>query len=366
MKTQLKLICTCWAIILLFVLAASCSSSPKSVKPDTSQKSSITDVPLIQKEHRGIQTERRAVDFKKMEFPTSDDLVIVNSRLHIGSFYKVINLYRDVNGNFPDSYSTLVKSGFLLHWQRNPLTGKPVEVVTGRDLVEDRSDFGSFKYEIRNDTEFCLRFIGLDRDHYNNTGKELWVERAPVYGYHKLDELDEMRGLKVNRWPMNVMGATKTPDQIVDYDKRLLCAMVGNLETIINASINIHYACNETLPESFFDILDNRNFIIKENFEAFAQMLKESGASFKWGFDGNIRYFELIIDGETYIKQCIGYESVEDSPTTGGINPDCAIDESMFDTLDKSSPIITSDNIMDIKIPEEYLISINDIPLGDD
>ncbi len=346
----------------LLIHLSGCSSSPRAVKPDTESKGSVTEAPLIQR-------EGQTFDFKKMEYPLSNYLDTVCSWLSIVSFVHEINLYKDVNGHLPDSFSTLVKSGFLLYWPRNPMTGKPVEVVTGRDLVKDRSDFGSFKYEVINDSKFCLRIVNLDRDSYLRTGEEAWSEYAPIYEYnpatihHRIDKQDE--GTKIRRWKMHLMGATKTPEEIEDYDKRLICAMAGNLVTIISVLTNRHYVYDEILPESFFDVLDNRDFIIKENFEAFAQMLKDSGASFKWGFDGNTRYFELIIDGETYIKHCVVYGSLDKYRSTGGLTSECAFDKSMFDTLDKSSPIITSDNITDIKIPEEYLISIKDIPLGD-
>jgi len=350
-------------VALVFIFLAGCSSSPRAVKPNAELKGSVTEAPLIQR-------EGQAFDFKKMEFPLSTDLATVCSWLDIVSFFHEINLYKDVNGSFPDSFSTLVKNGFLLYWPRNPMTGKPVEVITGRDLIKDRSDFGSFKYEVINDSEFSLRCVYLDWNNYLDTGKESWFEAAPVYEYNpaiihrRIDKQDE--GTKIKRWKMHLMGATKTPEEIEDYDKRLLCAMAGNLETIINASTNRHYVYDEVLPESFYDVLDNRSFIIKENFEAFAQMLKDSGASFKWGFDGNTRYFELIIDDERYIKHYVVYGSLDKYRSTGGLTSECAFDQTMFDTLDKSSPIITSDNLIDIKIPEEYLISIEDIPLGDD
>ena len=214
-----------------------------------------------------------------------------------------------------------------------------------------------------------MNSLYLDKVYYSDTGKESWLKAAPVYEYntetnhHRIDKQD--KGTKITSWKMHVMGATKTPEEIEDHDKRLLCAMVGNLETLINALTNRHYVYDEVLPESFYDVLDNRDFIIKENFETFAKMLKDSGASFKWGFDGNTRYFELIIDGEKYIKHCVVYGSLDEYRSTGGLTSECAFDQTMFDSLDKSSPIITSDNLIDVKIPEEYLISINDIPLGD-
>jgi hypothetical protein len=241
--------------------------------------------------------------------------------------------------------------------------------VTGRDLAKERSDFGSFKYEKIDNSKFCLRYLNLDTEKFLDTGVESWLESAPLHEYNpevvhqRYDKQDE--GSRISRWKMHIMGATKTPEEITDYNERLLCGMVGNLEEIINASINRHYSVNEVLPESFY-VLDNRDFIIKENFETFARMLKDSGASFKWGFDGNIRYFELIIDEDTYIRQCISYGSLEEYRSTGGITSECILDRNIFDTLDKSSPIITSDNLKDIVIPEEYLISIKDIPLGED
>ncbi|MFH1514982.1 MAG: hypothetical protein ABIG42_05925 [bacterium] len=363
MKIRFRKITICFIVIFLLFPLSSYSSSPKTIKPDTKSKSSVTDVPLIQR-------ESKTFDFKKMEFPLSDNLETVCSWLSVVPFFHDIKLYRDVNGSFPDSFSTLVKSGFLLKWPRNPITGKPVEVVTGRDLIKDRSDFGSFKYEIINDSEFRLRYINLDRDYYLSTGEESWKEYAPTYEYHpeivhrRYDKQDE--GTKMKRWAMNVMGIQKKLEEFEDDDKKLLCAMVGNLESIVNSSTNRHYTSNEVLPESFFDVLDNRDFIIKENFVVFARMLKDSGASFKWGFDGNIRYFELIINGETYIKQCVTYDSVDEFRSTGGLTFECLTDKSMFDSLDKSSPIITSENLIDVVIPEEYLISIEDIPLGDD
>ena len=344
--------------MVITLILVSCSSSPGLIKSETTTKNLATDTPLI-------QSENPSFDFKQMEFPLSDEIEVLDSWVanRIITLKEEIMLYRDVHGEFPDSISTLITSGFLLRWPRNPLTGKPVEVVTGRDLLADRGDFGKFKYEIINDSEFSLSCISLDRD-YKTTVSEQWRVETSKYGYRTPDEMDKARGINSVHKKMHVIGTQKTPEEILDFNNRLLCGMVGNLDFIINSSINRHYAVNEVLPESFYDVLDSQDFIIKENFKAFAQMLKDSGAFFKWGFDGNTRYFELIIDGETYIKQCVTYSDLDENSMTNGMTFECLTSKTMFDTLDKSAPIVTSQNIVDVVIPEEYLISIKDIPLS--
>jgi hypothetical protein len=91
------------------------------------------------------------------------------------------------------------------------------------------------------------------------------------------------------------------------------------------------------------------------------ELMKSPDVEFKWGNDyaKTSSYIYLKVKGKTYMAQCyypgdgISFQSFKDMKS-------CS-----FSALDTSSPILTSENIDQIVIPDEYLISIKDIPETD-
>ena len=364
MKTHIKAVTILTVVVISLLFSISCSSSSnqiKPVKPDINQPDITEDIPPIQTERQASSLREDFYKYNKnLTFPPGDDLMLLDAQHHaeILSLHKELILYRLIYGHFPDSISTLVKSGFLLYWPRNPLDGKPSKCITDRELVKDRSDFGSFKYEIIDDDNIRFKFIRLDREIYEQKGEEVWVERSVDKGTKKLDPLGREIRLRY------IMGATKFMDEIANYDvnKKLLYAMCANFDRMVFSKGDFYYSMLEEIPSSFTDVLFSTRFIIKENFESFARMLKDSGADYKWGFDRakNTVYIVLDIDGERFISMCGRYGEREGSSGNTGLHTDCNKNE-----LDRSSPIITDDNITETEIPVEYLISIKDIPLSE-
>ncbi|MFH1515184.1 MAG: hypothetical protein ABIG42_06965, partial [bacterium] len=272
--------------IISLILLIGCSTSPKPIKPNTLQSSPISEDQTFQAGKEGTANEgitnvsmQDVMEYKSMKFPLTENPARINSQMTKGivRLNKEIKRYHDVNGKPPDSISSLVNSGFLLWWPRNPIDGSPMKVISSRDLEDNQSDFGSFKYDILDNSYFQLSFTCIDKEANINTAKENWTTRTVQYGYHKETEQQMKLGVKIKSW-MSVMGGTKPAYEVDDYNKRFLYVMCGQLVGFLAGRTNSHYTSFEVLPLSFNDALDNRFFIIKENFESFAKMLKDSGA----------------------------------------------------------------------------------------
>ncbi|MFH1515645.1 MAG: hypothetical protein ABIG42_09325, partial [bacterium] len=152
--------------------------------------------------------------------------------------------------------------------------------------------------------------------------------------------------------------------EIDDENKRLLQALCDNFNRILFSNSTLYYSYVEQLPTTLEDILFNDHFIIKESFEKLKQTLQSANVDYKWGFDRvkSEIYFQFDIDGERFIESIAGYGEKEGSMNGGGYYPKRP--PFNLDELDMSSPIISSENIGSIEIPEKYLISIKDIPLN--
>ena len=132
-----------------------------------------------------------------------------------------------------------------------------------------------------------------------------------------------------------------------------------------------YYSENNSLPESFIDnlayqqLLGTTPFIIKENFNKFAQELDGADVEFKIGYDysNTASYALLKINGETLISHCYKYDynSNVDKPIeddSPGSHTGCRMDE-----IDMSSPMISNSNLSTLNIPDQFLIAIEDIPI---
>jgi len=345
-------------LFLLFLLSGCSSSSIKPVKPDTEQSGSVTDVPVIQTNRdmmdSGIE-DKFFQKYKSMDFQI-EDVSLINTRLSqsINELQYEFDLYRELYGEFPPSISTFVTSGFLFYWPRNTIDGTPVRVVTSRNLVKEQTDFGSFKYDYIDNSHFDLKWICLDGKAYKETGSKIWLEKTMDYRFSEKENTVRK---------IHVMMGTKAVSDVKGFNNKLIYVMCGNFTKAIARQLGTYYAYIGEFPDSYADLLFNDRFIIKENFQAFAQMLESSGADFKWGFDNekNTLYIVLDIDGERLIAACVKYGDRLDPDGKCGMDYfDCNLDE-----LDMSSPIITGKNLVQINIPDEYLISINDIPLSE-
>ncbi|MFH1514620.1 MAG: hypothetical protein ABIG42_04085, partial [bacterium] len=189
MKKQFGITKKFFAINFLLILIVSCSSDIKPIKPGTTDtgttdKTSRNEDPVAQPEDRKMYYNERFISqLKSMDYPIRDSILTQNSIMNnqISKINQEVILYKQVYGHFPDSITTLVNSGFLLYWPRNPLDGTPAKLINNRNLNEDRSDFSSFTYEVLNDYQMTMKSLILDWDQYEQTGEENWRVIANNY-----------------------------------------------------------------------------------------------------------------------------------------------------------------------------------------
>lgn len=345
-------------LFILFVFSG-CSSSIKPIKPNSKQPGSITDVPIIVQTNRDLMDsdiESRFISkYKSMDFPI-DDIPLINTRLSqsVDELQYELDLYRELHGQFPESIAKLVNSGFLFYWPRNTIDGSPIQVITSRNLAKDQSDFGSIKYDYVDNSLFDLKWICVDGKAYKESGSKVWLEKSMNYRFAENENI--VRNI-------HVMMGTKAVSDVEGFNNKLIYVMCGNFTKAISRQLGTYYSYIGEFPDSYDELLFNDRFVIRENFMAFAQLLESSNADFKWGFDSakNTLYIVLDINGERLIAACVKYGDRLDPDGKCGMDYfDCNLDE-----LDMSSPIITSNNMGQIKIPDEYLISIDDIPLNE-
>ena len=356
MKKQNAILKIYLTMIFLLILNVSCSSDIKPIKPGPTDKISRNEDPVAQTEHRKMYSRDKFINHKKsMDYPIRDNIWIQKNIMNsqILNIKNEIILYRQVFGHFPDSVTTLVNSGFLLYWPRNPVDGTPAKIINNRDLNEDKTDFSSFTYEVLSDSQITIKRILLDGDHYKRTGEENWIKNSYYYNTSEAQTRDQY-----------VMGGTRRIYEIEDENKRLLMALCSNFHRVLFGNSTLYYSYVEELPTSLEDILFNDRFIIKENFEKLKQTLQGANVDYKWGFDlaKSELYFQFDIDGKRFIQYRAEYGEKEGSINEGGLY--VRIPPYTMADLDMSSPIISSENIGSIEIPEEYLISIKDIPLN--
>ncbi len=344
-------------LMLIMLLVIGCSTSPRPIQPDTGQQSTGTDVPVYHEE-RDINFDENLLEM------AYDQLAIVSN------FGYALTAFRQVNGSLPDSMSSLINSGILMWWPRNLMSGTPANLIQNRDFKLDSSDFGSFKYEIIENPpyqfnvedyyncKFELQVISIDGPKYAETGNVIWKETGYKYpGSRSLND----RGTTIRRVLYGTHGKKSLYD-VENNENKLMFAMCGNLAAFIQGRTALLYRNHDRLPNTFSDLFQNEKLIIRENFNKLSDMLNNSNANFIWGVDHSIgaSYIVLEMDGETYMSGCrrFGDKEFAHVPDYGEYF-DCKIEN-----VDMSSPIITSENIVSTEIPEEYLISIKDIPLG--
>lgn len=346
-----KIISLVIMLITFLALLTSCSGHPKQIKQDIAPLPSQSEIPVVSTE-RELKTGDDK--FNVMTFPLFTNPAKMESWIHdqVINLHRPIELFKEVHGYYPDSMSSFVQSGLPLTWPRNLIDGTPIKCITGRNLTPDASDWAAFKYQLIGSDSFMTQIVSLDKNFYEQTGNESWLVRD-VENSLKLKENQRRRSVVT----MGTRSVAEVPD---DNNKRIF-AMCGILLSFLNGRTHAHYYATGELPNSFDDLLDNRLLIIRENFFNFAQALKNSDAIFKWGVDHNKNcvYSILDIDGERYISYCVRFGTVEESPQTSGLKADCSV----YD-LDMSSPIVSNENITNLVIPNEYLISIKDIPLN--
>jgi len=287
--------------------------------------------------------------------------------------------------------AAFVRSGFPLYWPRNSMTGAPVGVLVGRDFNLDKSDLGLIKWEKFSDDHAKLTFVDLDYKAYRNTGQENWVERSIEFkwrgrgSYGAGTAEDSLRSAREglhpadDAWSSDIMGGTIPVNDVSSKENRLIFGMCAQITDHVYRATGMVYRPDGrfefVLPATFRDLYDERNLLIIENFSYFSNLIKTSGVDFKVGIDynKNAQYSWLKIGNETLIafsKVCdqnaefgiaSQYNGIQYNDNGENIDPDFTGFRSM---ADMSAPMITGNNIDQIDIPGEIMVSIDDIPLG--
>jgi len=380
-------------LITLTFLIVGCSSSIKPIKPsgETGDKTVEGVSPL--------QTDRNTMESKPLKFPVSNDISnLCSFQQRAYRFYLTtpIRWYRRVMGTYPESMSSFVRSGFPLYWPRNVVSGAPVGVLVGRDFNLGKSDLGLIKWEKFSDDHAKLTYVDIDYKAYRNAGQEIWIERSIEFKWRKWEPQnispveDIHRSFKEglsscdDAWTIDIIGGTMPINDVLSKENRMVYGMCAQLvDHVIISSGKVllpERTIKFVLPTTFRDLYNESNLIILDNFANFSNLIKSSGADFKIGFDysKSAQYSWLKIGDETLIVLCrilnpnSEYSSesqyggiqygVHDDDWTENIDPDFAGYRSM---ADMSMPMITANNLDQLEIPNEIVVSIEDIPLGD-
>jgi len=286
---------------------------------------------------------------RTLDFPITENKSKLSGIQNTGvaSLRMSLILYSEMHGQFPQSLNGLINSGFPIFYPRDVKSGNPQRIVSSKPLLNEQS-FGALKYIRTDSNNVQIKYVVHD------SGEDIWklktldISNTPVLP----DFLSAESGTFIR-----VNGGTVGVGSIEDNNKRLLYSQFGLWSTYLQDHTGRYYSYQKEFPSSFDDLFDARHLVIKENLETFQALLKSANADFKWGFDynANVNYTWLAIDDEVLIDECIGY--------TENLTPiinDCDPEE-----IDMSSPLLTTESLLELQIPDDYLISINDISIGD-
>ncbi len=316
----------------------SCSNSKPVVKSDNSSME-----PANQILENNTPERAASLDFGgPLVFPLSEDpdKLLKLYRKSMRFLERGIYLYRNIYGHFPRSIAEYLESGFPIFWPRNPITGEPYK-LSNSPLEEARKDLiGTFNYDYENDDKVILRYVYFDREASKDSGEE-------VYGINTIP-IEPLTGRLEGG--LYVMGGTESFDSLQASEDKQIYAIAGHLNNVINLHINNYYENNGIVPNSFNQIFPCYMFFIRENLDSFTKNIQRPDIVFEWGFDDSTTYTVLDFDGKRFIDHCI----VCDDKSGGRYNCD-------VDTLDRSTPLLNKEILLSLKIPDDYLISVDEI-----
>lgn len=327
---------------MVFLLIGCSSSDPKPIQPDNiTPVSNISDSIVSNPDNNLVRTA--AMD---IPYPPPDMYWLKHS----------LRLFWQTTGQFPENMKSFIDNGFPLIWPRESKQNIPFYLNMDKDYIPSEELFGSFQYNWISPDEVQYRYVYIDFKTYRATEDVIWVVKTATIPFADKQMHNSQENLKELE-SILVLGGKERVDLISDSDARFLYSQCGLFCAFIETMTDIYHIQEGVIPSSFYDLLGSEQLIIKENFYNFAQLLESSNAEFKWGFDNKNKtsYIYLKINDEVLITRCINY-------TTDNLLDQM---ECEFDSLDISTPILTEKNIASIEIPEEYLISIKDIPVNE-
>lgn len=368
-------------IIILVAIISGCSNSNIIVKADETSNDNHNAI-------SELDTTRQVTGDYNLSFPISQNPRILGQHHHgsmIGQLRGSISEYRRATGYYPESLPAYIESGFPLFWQRNLMNGLPMEILESRVVKNEPSDFGVVKWEKFDEGNARLTSSNIDIRKYKDTGEVSWIIDEESLKFIYLNDYQSMQGEEQHGFMREmssmdlesvttVVGGTVPINMVSDPDTRIVYAMCDQLHGFIFLNTDNYYSRNKYLPNSFVELLTFQQdlgwtpLLIKENINKFTKKLNDAGVEFKIGYDyaNTLSYAFLKINGETLISHCYKYDNNPDNPNfnsmsedeSPGIHVGCLMDE-----IDMSSPMISTTNISTLDIPDEFFISVKDIPV---
>ena len=306
------------------------------------------------------------------------DLLAAYQNSSIKYLYDTLLLYRKTTGVFPETMCEFVESGFPVFWPDNLFSNNSMYVIDSFPEFLNESDLGALTYSLDYDTAL-LGYINYDRIELNQNNDKVLVVSELTIPYTKdhkvyIDNSDtampsygrpETLG-EPEIWTFSdldtqsISNGTMRVNEVDDYSTRVLYAFCGQITEFLGPEFRNYYFDKGEFAPTLADLLRHKGAgrqIIIENIRYFTELLQDADADFRCGFDPDtkIAYLYLEIDDVEYITY---YEQYGNSPRdfkSRGVN---------VDDLDMSNPLISTENLSDIEIPYEYIISIRDIPAG--
>jgi hypothetical protein len=321
------------------------SSAPSNAPTANTQAQQPSDLSASQPAGEIANTEPEV-----LSFPISEDLRILMQaqNLAYGELTKAITSYRRTEGSNPKTLEDLANSGLLLFWPRNVQTGKPASIFTGKELPKDFSGFGFLQYSRNADGFAIMNYLDPKSGRSTDAMDDAWETQMSAFPAKEVNDISLVEGCDV---PLH---------SIDDPFVRKVIARVGQMTSLIIFETTCLYRTKQILPSTFNDILNPQELFIRENFQNFVETMKSPGVEFMWGNDyaKKSSYLYLKIKGKVYMEQCYDLGTGVTQQGTRNLKT-CS-----FSELDTSSPILTSGNIEQLVIPDEYFVSIKDIPVS--
>ena len=228
-----------------------------------------------------------------------------------------------------------------------------MQIIESNTLEPSEQHFGVVEFSKTDSTNATIKYIGYDLTNSNESGEDKWAARTLEFSTipNRPESFPVDPQFATTVW---VNGGTVSVTNIKDKKKRLLYTQFGQLSRFIEGQTNRYYNYEDEFPSSFNDLHDAKQFFVKENLVLFQNLIKEFDVEFRWGFDDNTNesYTWLEVDGEVLISGCTRYSTTSKTP----FPHHCDLGKT-----DMSSPILTTERLLELKIPEDYSVSLKSL-----
>ncbi len=277
-------------------------------------------------------------------------------------------LYQQATGVFPESMYEFVQSGFPIFWPMNISRGNAAYVVD--DLMEPPNEgmLGAFKFSITDYGFAQLDFVNYDCDLLKDSNDViLVVSRFEIFATQSEadssfdPDADKFNTRKVSNFDSHSpVKALNEIAEIDDYNNRVITAFCLQMSNYVCLKMQEYIFLTHSYPASFSELINetgSSELIILENLDYFVELLQDADAKFLLGYDSTVStmYVYLEIDDETFIAH---FENLDETTS------DITLKEYSIDDFDVENAILSTDNLSEIELPYDYVVSIYDVPAG--